>query len=217
MDSILRSKLIKIARGKYLSDDPSHDFQHIFRVLRIAEKIATDESADLDIVVPAALFHDIINYPKNDPRAKNSSTESAEITKQLLGKIGEYPKEKIFYVWTAIDSCSFSKGIRPDLLEAKILQDADGLEATGALSIMRTFASSGIMKRTFYDPEDPMAKRREFDDRSYALDLFFTRLLKVIDRMHTVSARKIAKRRTVFLGKFLKELTEELRETGHNL
>jgi uncharacterized protein len=114
-------------------------------------------------------------------------------------------------VCEAIRSCSFAKGIVPNQLEAKILQDADGLESMGAISIMRTFASTGQMGRQFYNPEDPFCRKRNPDAIKYALDLFFTHLLVVESRMHTQSAKHIAKRRTAFLKRFLKELERELK------
>jgi uncharacterized protein len=211
MNKYVKNKLLNIAEEKITGDDPSHDLNHALRVLSTAEKIASEEQADLDIVVPSALFHDVINYPKNDPKRMQNAEESAEVTRNILHSIPEYPKEKIDDVAKAIKLCSFTKGIVPDFLEAKILQDADGLEATGAISIMRTFASTGSMKRTFYNSEDPFAENREPDDMKYALDLFYTRLLKVKERMHTDSAKKIAERRTAFLEKFLQEFELELK------
>ena len=214
MDSKLRSKLIEIATEKIGYEDPSHDITHTLRVLSAAEQIATAEKGDLDIVVPAAIFHDVINYQKNDPRAKFSATESADFAEEVLNKIPEYPKDKIEAVKIAITSCSFSKGIIPDKLEAKILQDADRLEATGAISIMRTFASTGKMGRPFYNTEDPFCENRTPDDLKYAVDLFYTRLLKVGEQMHTDTAKVIAKRRTEFLNDFLAELKHELNESA---
>jgi len=95
-------------------------------------------------------------------------------------------------------------------LEAKILQDADGLEATGAISIMRTFSSAGSMRKAFYHPSDPFCTKRQPDDMRYALDLFHSRLLVVKDRMNTASAKQIAVRRTGFLKEYLRELKLEL-------
>ncbi|MBI5076994.1 hypothetical protein HZB94_01250 [Candidatus Falkowbacteria bacterium] len=95
-------------------------------------------------------------------------------------------------------------------MESKILQDADGLEATGAISIMRTYSSTGQMKRPFYNFENPFCENREPNATQFALDLFYERLLKVADRMHTKTAKKIAKRRTDFLKKFLNEFKLEL-------
>ena len=130
MDKYLRIKLIKLAKSYVKNDDPSHDFQHSLRVLANAELISKIEKADLDVLVPACLFHDVINHPKNSSRAQFSSDESADFTQKILSDINEFPKNKIKDVYITIKSCSFSKGILPDSLEAKILQDADGLEAT---------------------------------------------------------------------------------------
>jgi uncharacterized protein len=211
MNKNLREKLITIAKEKINPEDVSHDFNHAFRTLLLAEKIAKKEKADLDIVVPAALFHDVIVYPKNDPRSMGAEDESAKCVGEILRDIKEYSAKKIEKVQTAIRQCSFLKKIKPELLEARILQDADRLEATGAISIMRTFASTGQMKRMFYQVEDPFCQNREADPNHYALDLFYHRLLKVGEGMNTKTARKMAKRRTKFLYSFLKELKLELK------
>jgi uncharacterized protein len=210
MNNILKKKLIQIAKKKYSAEDPSHDFEHISRVLSNAENIAKEEMADMDILLPAVLFHDVINYPKNSPQAKFASDESAEFATKTLKKLKEYPQEKIPTVAYAISVCSFAKGIIPNSLEAKILQDADGLEATGAISIMRTYASSGQMKRPFYNTSDPFCKNRKPNAHVYALDLFYQRLLKIKDRCHTKKAKQIAGRRHLFLLKFIRQLENEL-------
>jgi uncharacterized protein len=213
MNELLKSKLTKIACEKQTKNDPSHDFSHVQRVLNLAIRIGESVGADLDVVIPAALFHDIVVYPKNSPQSKNESDESAEAIKKVLNELAEYPKEKIKLVETCVKECSFSKGITPELLESRVLQDADRLEATGAISIMRTFASSGQMNRPFYVPEDPFCKNgpQQF---SSAIDLFYRRLLVVEKTMHTRLAKKIAKSRTKFLNVFLKQLERELIESG---
>lgn len=212
MNNSLNEKLIKIARERQTKDDPSHDFQHIFRVYNLALQIGKKEKADLDILIPAALFHDTVVYMKNHPNSKNETEESAEATRSILESHKDYPQDKIEKVLTCIRQCSFSKGIIPDLLESKILQDADRLEATGAISIMRTFASGGQMNRPFYDPTDPFCKKGSIPFRS-GIDLFYRRLLVVEKGMYTNYAKQIAKRRTDFLKTFLKELKMELRES----
>jgi uncharacterized protein len=209
MKKELKNKLIKIARKEIPEIDVSHDFEHALRVLSNAERIAKTEKGDLDIIIPAALFHDLIVYPKDYPDKHKSQEESAIAAEKILDKL-DFPKEKIEKVKTCILECSFSKGIIPLSLESKILQDADGLEATGAISIMRTYSSTGQMKRPFYDSHDPFCENRVPDASHCALDLFYVRLLKVADRMHTQTAKKIAKRRTDFLKDFLKEFKLEL-------
>lgn len=210
MNKELRKKLIDIAKNEIPDRDVSHDFEHALRVLSNAERITKEESGDLDIIIPAALFHDLIVYPKNHPDKHKSQEKSADATEEILNIFDNFPKEKIDKVKLCILECSFSKGVMPDLLESKILQDADGLEATGAISIMRTYSSTGQMKRLFYNSEDPFCKNRKPNALKFALDLFYERLLKVTERMHTKTAKKIAKRRTLFLEEFLDELKLEL-------
>ena len=214
MNKKLRSHLLEMARERQNKIDPSHDINHVIRVLALAEKIAKKEKADLDIVVPAACFHDIIVYRKDSPESQHETDDSAELAGELLKNLPGYPAEKIADVQTAIRQCSFSKGIVPDLLEAKVLQDADGLEGTGAIAIMRTFSSGGQMNRPFYDPEDPFCKNGDTVRHSSDMELFYRRLLVHESRMHTETARKIAKHRTKFLYAFLRQLKKELKESG---
>ena len=210
MNKKLREKLINIAKGKISVTDISHDFEHALRVLSNAERISKEEGGDLDIIIPAALFHDLIVYPKNHSDKHKSQEESAEEAEKILNIFNDFPKEKIDKIKICILECSFSKGIMPNLLESKILQDADGLEATGAISIMRTYSATGQMERPFYNSEDPFCENREPNALKFALDLFYERLLKVTERMHTKTAEKISKRRTLFLKEFLSELKLEL-------
>lgn len=210
MNQSLRSQLIEIAKEKISNEDVSHDFEHALRVLSNAEMIAQSENGDLDIIIPSALLHDAKVYPKDHPEKHKSQIESAEIAEEILTALIDYPQEKIPAVKTCIIECSFSKWIVPKLLESKILQDADGLEATGAISIMRTYSSTGQMKRPFYNSEDPFCEHRQPNAHTNALDLFYERLLKVGERMHTNTAKEIAKRRTDFLHTFLEEFKLEL-------
>ncbi|MDP2598621.1 MAG: HD domain-containing protein [Candidatus Liptonbacteria bacterium] len=214
MTGSLKKKLTKLAEKHQVKGDPSHDFHHILRVLNLAVQIAKRERADMDVVIPAALFHDVVVYRKDTKKSKMESDESAQIAGKILDDITSYPKQKIDKVLTCIRQCSFSKGITPSLLEAKILQDADRLEATGAISIMRTFSSGGQMKRPFYDPHDPFRTKSVSEKFGPSLDLFYQRLLRVEKTMHTNWAKKIARRRTRFLKTFLSELKTELSESA---
>ncbi|MFH1637157.1 MAG: HD domain-containing protein [Candidatus Woesearchaeota archaeon] len=210
MDAEIKNKLMEEAKKRISNHDPSHDISHTLRVLANAEHIAEKEGGNLDIIVPAALFHDIVIYPKNAPNADDAAEESAKVARAILQSIAEYPKEKIAEVERAIGEHSYSKGIKPKSKESKILQDADRLDATGAIAIMRTFASSGQMKRPLYSPKDPFCKKREVDSKNYGVDLFFTRLLKVHKDMNTETATKMAEGRTKFLHSFLRQLGEEV-------
>jgi len=210
MNPKLKKQLIQIAKEKIPSTDVSHDFEHALRVLVNAESIAKEEGGDLDVIVPAALFHDLVVYPKDHPEKHKSQEESVAGAEKILKSLCGFPKNKIEKVKICISECSFAKGIVPELLESKILQDADGLEATGAISVMRTYSSTGQMKKPLYNSQDPFCEKRAPQALEFALDYFYERLLKSVERMHTKKAQKIAKRRTVFLWKFLKEFKLEL-------
>ncbi|MFA6460987.1 MAG: HD domain-containing protein [Candidatus Woesearchaeota archaeon] len=206
----LREKMIEEARRVIKDNDPSHDFDHALRVLGNAEYIAKTEGGDLRIIIPAALFHDVVNYAKDDPKSKYAPEESVIIAREILKKYPEYNDEKIAKVEKAIIEHSYSKGIRPESQESRIVQDADRLEVTGAIAIMRTFCSTGQMRRRFYHSEDPFCEKREPDSHIYALDLFYKRLLKVGEVMNTETAKRLAEKRTNFLYYFLEQLKEEL-------
>lgn len=211
MNKKFRKKLLDVAESKISRlNDPSHDINHTLRVLSLAEKIGMKEEADLDIVTASAIFHDVISYPKNHHKRMLSSKKSADFARKILIKEKLFPKGKIEKTCKAIDLCSFSRGAKPDFLEAKILQDADSLEGMGAISIMRTFSSAGQMNQGFYNNVDPFCKKRKPDNKRYAVDLFFTRLLVVSERLHTKTAKLLAKKRLDFLHSFLKQLEFEL-------
>jgi len=205
----MREELINRAYGLIGTKDMSHDIAHALRVLNNAERIAEIEGGDLSIIVPAALFHDAIVYPKDSDMNKYSARDSAKMAAEVLNDI-EYPPEKIKRVKDAIITHSFSFGNEPKSLEAKIVYDADKLEATGAISIMRTFCSTGQMRREFYSTKDPFCDRRDPKKVKYALDLFYARLLHVDKTMFTPTGKKMAQKRTEFLYVFLGQVRDEL-------
>jgi uncharacterized protein len=209
-----KEQLIQLAKNLQTKDDPSHRIDHILRVLGLALKIAKKEKADLEIIIPAVLFHDIVVYRKDSPESKNETEESAEKAGEILSKLNWYPKEKIETVKTCIRECSFSKGILPETIEGKTMQDADRLESTGVISIMRTFSSGGQMNRSLYFENDPFREQSIPLVAEASLDLFFIRLLKIAGTMRTETGFKMAKKRHVFLLKFLKQLKTELKESN---
>ena len=117
MNAKSRSRLIEIAKEKIPNTDVSHDFEHAIRVLTNAERIAKTEKGDLDIIIPAALFHDVVVYQKNHLDSHKSQEESAIIAEMILNGFDKFPKAKIGKVKTCILECSFSKGIIPQTLE----------------------------------------------------------------------------------------------------
>jgi len=191
---------------------PAHDFEHVQRVYRNAEIISKkEEGADLDIVLAAALLHDLVVYPKGSRRTNHSADESADLAKKILSEYKYYPVEKIEKVVYAIRTHSYSKQLIPSTLEGKILQDPDRLDAIGAIGIARTFSVGGSENRSLYDPKDPFCESdRELDDTRWTLDHIKKKLLILKNSMHTKTAKEIAKQRTDFIESFLNQLRKEI-------
>ena len=192
-----------------MKNDTAHDFEHIMRVYNNAKKLSRQEKANQKLVLSAALLHDVIAYPKSDKRDKTASTKSAQEAEKILHKYN-YSSEEIKIVSDAILTHSFSKNRIPKTLEGKILQDADRLDAIGAIGIARVFAVSGSEKRPFYNKEDPFCLSRKPNDQKWAIDHFYRKLLKLEKLMNTDSAKQEAKRRTKILKNYLSELKKEI-------
>ncbi len=159
-------------------------------------------------MIPAALFHDAISYPKNDPRSKLSSIESGELVTKILGELEWYPVELIPKVSAAITKCSFSKNLPKDNLEEYILQDADMMEVLGALAVARIFSTGGRISREFYHETDPLGINRAPGYNN--LDMLTTRCMAAYDRLHTKTAQEIGKSRLEFLKTFKKQFIDEI-------
>ena len=200
---------IKNEVKKIMDNDSAHDFEHVMRVYKNAQKICILEKANEKLVLSAALLHDIVSYPKSDKRSKLSSIQSAKKSEQIL-KNYDFSKEEISIISDAIRDHSFSQNKTPMSLEGKILQDADRLDALGAIGIARVFATGGSLKRPFYNIDDPFCKTRTPDDKTWTVDHFFQKLLQLESLMNTTSGKAEAKKRTVVLKEFLKQLKQEL-------
>ena len=192
-----------------MENDSAHDFEHIMRVYKNAEKICKKEDANKKLVLSATLLHDIVSYPKSDKRSKNSSIESAKKSEKILEKY-DYSQDEIKIISDAIRDHSFSQNKKPSTLEGQILQDADRLDAIGAIGIARVFATGGSLKRPFYNLDDPFCKERKPDDKTWTLDHFYQKLLKLESLMNTKTGKTEAKRRTKVLKDFLKQLKQEI-------
>ena len=194
---------------KETKKDAAHDFEHILRVYKNAQKICKKENANEKLVLSAVLLHDLVLYSKSDKRSKFSSIKSAQKSKQILKKHGFSDKE-ITLISDAIRDHSFSQRKIPDSIEGKILQDADRLDALGAIGIARVFATGGSLGRPFYNPDDAFCNRRKPDDHVWTVDHFFQKLLRLESLMNTKSGKIEAKKRTKILKEFLAQLKEEI-------
>ena len=201
--------LIKTEIKKIMHNDPAHDFDHIMRVYKNAQQIIKKEKVNETLVLSAVLLHDIASFPKSDKRSKNSSIESAKKAKTILKKY-DFTSDEITIVCDAISEHSFSQKKIPKTIEGKILQDADRLDALGAIGIARVFATGGSLRRQFYNLDDPFCKKRIPDDKIWTLDHFFEKLLKLEFLMNTNSGKIEAKKRTKILKNFLKQLKHEI-------
>lgn len=189
--------------------DPSHDMLHVRRVVSLAKKLAGIEGAELSVVVPAAYLHDCIYISKVDSRRSQASRISAEKALELL-RGWQYPEEYLPGIFHAIESHSFSANVPAQTVEAKVVQDADRLDAIGAIGIFRCFAFSGLAKRPMYDAEDPFCESRALNDQTNTLDHFFTKLLRLKDRLNTPSAKAEGLLRIQTMEKYLNALKLEL-------
>ena len=161
----------------HASDDSAHDISHFRRVWMTARKIMIHHQADPLVVLTACYFHDIVSLPKNHPERSQSSRLAARKTRDILHRdFPDFPPDRFAAVEHAIEAHSFSAGIAPQSIEAKIVQDADRLEALGAIGLARVFAVSGGLGVALFDAEDPFADARSLDDRAFALDHFQTKL-----------------------------------------
>jgi uncharacterized protein len=205
----LKLKVLREYVKKRLGNDTSHDFEHVMRVFKNAAIIARKEKADIRMITAAVLLHDIVSYPKSDPRSKNSSLESAEESKKILKK-HDFTKDEIKIITDAIRDHSFSRGVIPQTLEGKILQDADRLDALGSIGIARTFAVGGAENRPFYNKYDPFCRKRSPDDKNWTLDHFYKKLLLLEKTMNTKTGKIIARKRLKIMKRFLDELKKEI-------
>jgi uncharacterized protein len=186
-----------------------HDYQHVQRVYAIARKIGSEEGADMLVLEAAALLHDLGRAYEDKER--NHADVSVELAEKLLERV-KFPPDKREKVLHAIGVHSYRRDLKPQTLEAKILQDADRLDAIGAVGIMRCFTFGGAHGRRDYHAEDPFfEKNRELEGDKYSLDHFYEKLLKLKHTLHTKAARRIAEERERYMRGFIEQLKREIR------
>jgi uncharacterized protein len=203
---------IKRESEKYmkLNHNSGHDFSHISRVHKLSKIIAENEkNVDMLILETAALLHDLGRHFERKNPEINHADKSVEIAREILNKVG-FPKEKIKQVLYAIEVHRFNRGIIPSTIEAKILQDADRVDISGAVGIAMTFTYGGSSEREIYDIKDPMAKKRIPDDKKYSLDHISNKLLKLPSNMNTKMGKRLAEKRKKFLEIYLEQFRNEI-------
>ncbi|MFV8983906.1 HD domain-containing protein [Serratia fonticola] len=190
-------------------DDGSHDVAHLHRVWKNSRQISQDEGGDQQILCAAVLLHDCVAVEKNSPQRHRASRMAAEKASIALASLG-WSVDDINKTAHAIEAHSFSAAIPPQTLEAKILQDADRLDAIGMIGVARCFYIGGRMRSALYDAADPLAQQRQYDDKRFTLDHFETKLFKLQEGFQTEAGRRMAALRTERMRRFLSELLEEV-------
>lgn len=193
--------------------DPAHDLAHIRRVVANAHRLAAAEGADLAVVLPAAWLHDCVVLPKDSERRAQASRLAAERAGTFLRQ-ADYPAASIPAIEHAIAAHSFSAGIPPETLEAQVVQDADRLDALGAIGIARTLLLGGVMGKPLYNDNEPLPLTRAPDERANVIDHFYVKLLNLAGMMHTAAGRLEGERRTRLMRLYLDELGRELSGEG---
>ncbi len=182
----------------FLDEGTGHDYFHIERVVKNAKKILVTEIADSFLVELAAWTHDIGDYKLHDGVDK-----SEELIREFLESIN-VEEESIVKVLEIVSQVSFSKGNVPTTIEAKIVQDADRLDAIGAVGIARCFAYGGSVGNILYNPYDNSVN-------ASSVQHFYDKLFKLKGLMNTETAKKIAERRHQYMENFIEEFYQEVK------
>lgn len=203
-----RPRLMQLA-GAAAADDGAHDLNHLHRVWKTAQILLEDyPAADRLIVLAACYLHDLVNLPKNHPERHLASCQAAARAGEELAKLG-FPAAKLAGLAHAIEAHSFSAGIAPLTLEARIVQDADRLDALGAVGLARLYYTAGRMGSALAHPSDPLARERALDDRAYALDHIEVKLASLPETMSTAAGRALGERRLAWLRAFRDDFVAE--------
>lgn len=214
MQTLLRSipwlrELDVIAQQRCPARDVAHDYLHARRVAVTCARLAHSLPASPEIAVAAALAHELFGYAKNDPRRALSGIACVPEARRALQDSG-CPEALVEPICTCIADHPYSLGKVPESLEAKILQDADRIDAIGAIGIARCFSTGQALGCPLYALDDPLCEARAPDDSRYTLDHFFRKLLGLCETLHTQQARELANERSAYMRSFLSQFSREL-------
>jgi uncharacterized protein len=183
-------------------NDGAHDLNHLHRVWTLACQLLREHpEADALVVLAACYLHDYVNLPKNHPDRSRASRLAAAQARRWLAAAG-FPADRLDAVCHAIEAHSHAARIAPRTIEACIVQDADRLDALGAMGVARLFYTAGRMGSALAHPGDPLARTRPLDDRTYALDHVAAKLAGLPATMQTEAARRLGEARLQWLNEF---------------
>ncbi|MBT3416758.1 HD domain-containing protein [Candidatus Woesearchaeota archaeon] len=191
----------------YFDEGDGHGFDHVERVYNLALKISESENVDVDIVKSAALLHDICRKQGGET-GQCHAIEGAKLTPEILRKIN-FPEDKIENVVHCVKVHRYSNGFVPETKEAKILQDADRLDAIGAIAITRIITHGIKHNMPIYNPKIKPSEGYSSKSET-SINHFYEKILKLKpETFHTKSAQKIAKERYLFTQKFVNQIIDE--------
>ncbi|MAS43520.1 uncharacterized protein SAMN05444336_10394 [Albimonas donghaensis] len=205
----LAARLLPAALPAGEGDDGAHDLAHLGRVWANVRRIAAVEGGDEEILAAATLLHDCVSVEKNSPDRPRASRLAAARACEVLAAL-DWTADRIGAVAHAIAAHSFSARIPPETPEARILQDADRLDALGFVGVARCFYTGGRMGGGLCDPLDPRAEARPLDDARYAIDHFPAKLLGLAQGFQTAEGARLAQARHARLVAFHDGFLEEI-------
>lgn len=198
-------------KQEFCGEATGHDWYHIDRVRNNAMNIQLKEGGDKEVIELAALLHDISDYKFNGGDEKKGGQLAKELILQYKGT-----EELANQLQIIVDSISFKGAMVADTttsIEAKIVQDADRLDAIGAIGIARTFAYGGHVGNPIYDPELAPKLHSSFEEyksaKSTTINHFYEKLLLLESKMHTLTAKEVAKDRITYMNQFLEQFYKE--------
>lgn len=203
-DSIFEAHVVKIE-----AVDAGHDINHIKRVVKSAKQFCKTEEANMWVVLPAAWLHDCVQVAKNSPLRDQASRLAADEAIKLLEN-WSYPEAYFDQIHHAIVAHSFSANIACETLEAKVVQDADRMDALGAIGIARTMLVGAKFGNPLTFHEDPFCYDRKPDDQAAIIDHFYTKLLGLKDSFQTTAGKNEAAQRHEYMEQFLQQLEQEI-------
>lgn len=209
MQDEIINQALEYVKKIFENDFSGHDYFHTLRVFKMATHIATEEKANLEIVQLAALLHDV------DDIKLSPQTHAQKINARRFLAVNNFPETTICNICQIIDEVSYlgNDSVTPKTLEGKCVQDADRLDALGAVGIARAFAYGGNHNRLMYHPDIKpkmnMGKEEYINHISTTVNHFYEKLFKLTELINTSTARKIATEREAYMKNFIAEFMDE--------
>ena len=211
MTSSIISKTCEFVESKLAGEGSGHDWWHIFRVWTLARKIAVEEKAQLEIVELGALLHDIADWKFHD----GDDSIGPAMAREFLNSHNVDPdlSDSVVEIISTVSYKGAGVATPMKTLEGKIVQDADRLDAIGALGIARTFAYGGYKNRLIYHPDEKPVLHESYEDykknEGHTINHFYEKLLLLKERMNTNTGKKIAEGRHQFMQNYLDQFYRE--------